>query len=156
MSKHFIFNSNNGFLCIAATDALKDTIVAKEGDGAKSVVATDDQWNKVRRGLATVEYDGSNLNYSVLLDEDFLNPINRSDVGNIIESLITRVESFNLNNQTAVSIAYEDKLKELLVKFKNHNEAREADFPNLTTFKTFEDWYLSQPGFPDFSNLEIY
>lgn len=152
MSKYFIFNIDNCFKNIAATDEAKDISITVEPEGS-AVIATDEQFNAVRRELATVSYDGTNLTYSLL---DPVPNFESKQLNSILENKIKRVEEFNKYNSNSLSVAYENKLKDLLRLTLLQDGINEENFPNLENSHTFDNWYFNQPNFPDFSDLEIY
>ena len=150
MNKYAIFTTDGIIRGIAASDLFKNKFVEMDNT-VTSISISDEQFDKIRRNLASATYDGINLNYFTHSPERIV--ISSENLGGYLEDKIKRIYYFNIHNSNDITKAYEQKLRDLLLMYKVVNI---KEFTDILNSKTFENWYFNQENFPDFSDLEIY
>ena len=161
MAKYLIFSNEGNLKKIAASDEEKDNIIFYS---EVAVSCSDSEFDNVQKGRKTATYDNNSVSYTdknseiqVELDAvELARPENERasaiDVNGAIEFIKT-----NLNN-------YIEFVQNLLVK-NNDTEAtaylnalKNIDQNSISlpsSNMTFEEWLLSQPGFPQKTILQL-
>lgn len=153
MAKYVIFNPDKNFVGIARTDAIKDKFLALWTE-RNAITITDAQFDKLKRKLANVTYNGSDISYTEI------NPLpektfTKDELLIEIDHILAILKAFNVNNANDLTRSYQDKINELYLRAKESEDIT-VDFPNINNSYTFENWYSNQEGFPDFYPSEIY
>jgi hypothetical protein len=154
MTKYAIFNPNDySHIGLARTDEAKDKFLIM-WSGRHAVTITDTQFDKLKRKLATVTFDGSAMNYIEI------NPLpaktfTKEELVEEISKIYGYIQGFNVNNKNDLSFQYEQKMETFYWRV-NKAEDISTEFPGINESYSFSNWYFNQKDLPDFSDLEIY